>query len=435
MSRLQAKEVIDLLDSDVECDKYADKTYHDDEEVLLLGTIQPPKTVPAETWRAASGERKKCHDGNNGEGSSSSNRSSAKRPRKGLLKKDTASDDDAELTAENVIRINGDLANTAARIVRIDNDGMDNAVVTPGVLKPMNSWIHSGNTCDIVQLVCQKDKWSCGFRNSQMMLSAVLPHLPADHAFFQKFPHRKDHVSLPSLRQIQRAFEEAWRAGFDPRGADHFQKAMVGKRSWIGAVEVSSIMSYWGVDSAVIQFIRCRESREQLPGFVRAYFSKSLGKEACPFCTCGHKSSDSSGSGQVAGAMQCAQQLLHFSSISCSSSRDGFQIEGECQCPVLPLYLQWQGHSVTIVGMDDNNRQQQGGEFLVFDPLKQQQVPSRLPVGKVISKDIQVVMVTSFRSLSMKEQQLRKGANESTFVATAAQEAVQRTMMHQSIRS
>ena len=245
-----------------------------------------------------------------------------------------------------------------------------------------------------------------------MTLSAVLPHLSPDHPFFQKFPRRQDYVNLPSLRQIQRALEEAWDAGFDPRGARHFRHQLVGKHSWIGAVEVSSVLSYWGVDSVVVQFIRCRESREQLPRYVRAYFSKGMGKEFCPFCTL----RSGTGSGAVR-ATQCADQLLQFSSM-CG---DRLQTENECKCPVLPLYLQWQGHSVTIVGMDGKD------EFLVFDPLKKQ-VPSRLPVGKVITKDTQLIMVTSFRSLSLKEQQMRKGEDEARFVATAANEDVRRSM-------
>lgn len=400
MSGKATKEVIDLVDSD------ADDDEKDDDEVVLVETIKPTAT----SSKATAGERRKLGDDVDDDDDDSPlevlTRGDTKRRRVGLLKDDSSTG------------FNGATSNASQIIIRIDKDGVDNGVVTPGVLEPMKNWINSGKSSDVVQFIRQKDKWSCGFRNMQMMLSAVLPHLPADHLFFQKFPHRRDHVSIPSLQQIQRAFEEAWIVGFDPRGADHFQNKMVGKRSWIGAIEVSSVLSYWGIDSTVVQFIRCRESRQQLPRYIRAYFSKCLGTEACPFCSHYCNPAQSGTSSVEVGATLCAEQLLQFS----SRCIDGFPMEGECKCPLLPLYLQWEGHSVTIVGMDE-----QTDTFLVFDPLKQH-APTRLPVRNVISKDTQLSMITSFRSLPPNEQQLRKGGDESGFVATAAKEAVLRTI-------
>ncbi|KAL3911027.1 MAG: hypothetical protein SGILL_007448, partial [Bacillariaceae sp.] len=42
--------------------------------------------------------------------------------------------------------------------------------------------------CSTVQHIQQRDQWSCGFRNLQMMLSAIIPHVPSNHAMFQQIP-------------------------------------------------------------------------------------------------------------------------------------------------------------------------------------------------------------------------------------------------------
>jgi hypothetical protein len=101
-------------------------------------------------------------------------------------------------------------------IVKIDKDGSDYGHALPGRLPPQYEWICSNDTSKILQFVGQKDDWSCGYRNLQMLLSALLPHLPEDHLFHTKYPRRSGHIAIPSLYQIQSAIENAWQDGFDP---------------------------------------------------------------------------------------------------------------------------------------------------------------------------------------------------------------------------
>ena len=68
-------------------------------------------------------------------------------------------------------------------------------------------------------------------------------------------------------------YESCWKDGFDPKGAEHYNHRIVGKTSFIGAVEVSSVLSYLHIDSTVVQFIQCFESRSKLGPFVWAYFT------------------------------------------------------------------------------------------------------------------------------------------------------------------
>jgi hypothetical protein len=233
--------------------------------------------------------------------------------------------------------------------------------------------------------------------------------LPEDHGFHTKYPRRSGHIAIPSLYQIQSAIENAWQDGFDPEGAAHFRHKLRGKRCFIGAVEVYSAMAFWGIDATVVQFIRCQESREQLPRFVKAYYSKSLASSpACPFC-----------SAKTPAIGECSVTAL-ASQLLTSASRDE-QNAGtpKCQCPPMPLYFQWEGHSVTIVGVDDSK-----GEFIVFNP-QHKEGPSRLPISSLLSKDTQILMATSFRSISSSERLLKKTIRE---FPTANLQAVMKTI-------
>ena len=73
----------------------------------------------------------------------------------------------------------------------------------------------------------QSDNWSCGYRNLQMLVSSMLPTLTL------LFPN-----GVPLITEIQSTMEKLWGYGFDSRNADHHEHGLVGKRSWIGTVEV-----------------------------------------------------------------------------------------------------------------------------------------------------------------------------------------------------
>ena len=51
-------------------------------------------------------------------------------------------------------------------------------------------------SCQPYHLI-QKDKWSCGYRNTQMLLSALIPNLSTYHLFFTVHS-RNDHISSSS---------------------------------------------------------------------------------------------------------------------------------------------------------------------------------------------------------------------------------------------
>lgn len=201
----------------------------------------------------------------------------------------------------------------------------------------------------------QKDTWSCGFRNLQMLISAMPP------SFQSIFPH-----GVPPLNEFQSSFELLWAEGFDSTGADHHDSKMVGKSgriSWIGAVEVWSYLSFRGIDATIVQFANNMKNRSCIGSFVWAYFSR-LGPE----CDC-------RGSNSEMTSYQCAQELIQAAK-QVYGSVDETPCLVTCDCTLLPLYLQWAGHSVTIVGIRRERCIASDGSasiryhLIVFDPQK-----------------------------------------------------------------
>lgn len=265
-----------------------------------------------------------------------------------------------------------------------------------------------------------------------MLLSALLPLLQHDHSYYYKQyrPYTRDagYVTIPSLLQLQRNIEEAWNAGYDPKGAEHYKHRLVGKKSQIGAVEVSYCLLFLRIDCCIVQFIRCPESRTQLGPFCVAYFTKQH-HQACPCC-------DSAA--EQRGSLVEVQQILH----NLSLHQGNLPVAGSslksinCKCPTFPLYLQWKGHSVLVIGVERHETDDKVKNLLVFDPAKSGSKlkealserndikPFQLSLCNLEKKDIQIVVVSE-KSLTIQEQERLK---MQVAVVTAADTAVSRSL-------
>ncbi|XP_045901587.1 zinc finger-containing ubiquitin peptidase 1 isoform X1 [Micropterus dolomieu] len=159
--------------------------------------------------------------------------------------------------------------------------------------------------------------WGCGYRNFQMLLSSL---------------HRIDTYALilqdkavPSIPQVQIMIEAAWKEGLDPQGASHFNQRLQGTRAWIGATEIFTLLISMGISARIIDF-----HQPTGPGgthlclfdWVKQYFCQSSRSSRLP------------------------PRLIHTS--------------------LPPLYLQHQGHSRSIVGLE----QKKNGSLclLLLDP-------------------------------------------------------------------
>ncbi|XP_069700101.1 zinc finger-containing ubiquitin peptidase 1-like isoform X1 [Periplaneta americana] len=172
--------------------------------------------------------------------------------------------------------------------------------------------------------------WGCGYRNMQMMLSSLLHHTGYNEQLYKpslvggglygmsggrtcglEMPSRS---AMPSISRLQQHVEWAWGQGFDLQGSDQLGGKLFNTRKWIGATEVVTVLSSLRIRCQLVDFHRPTSpdgGHPELFNWVLEYFQKN----------------------------------------------DDFKP---------PLYLQHQGHSRTIVGVE---QLKDGGLcLLVFDP-------------------------------------------------------------------
>ncbi|KAK4053317.1 hypothetical protein OIO90_003929 [Microbotryomycetes sp. JL221] len=156
------------------------------------------------------------------------------------------------------------------------------------------------------------------YRNIQMFLSDVR-HLSQ----YTTLGSDSNTLPIPSILELQQVIEQAWSEGYDPPGSAHFKGKLVRSRRWIGTTEAYVALTWLGFRVKVIDFPKVAGSQgtnQALVKWIMRYFE-----------------SDRSNTPQSQDA---------FSAMMAT--------KGE---PVLvtskaPLYLQHQGHSRTVVGVD-----------------------------------------------------------------------------------
>lgn len=163
--------------------------------------------------------------------------------------------------------------------------------------------------------------------------------------------------------------ELLWREGFDRSNAKHHKHSLVGKKTWIGTVEVWSYLSFKRVDSMIVQFIKTGENRAMLGKFVWAYFNRigSFG------CSCNQHDSVA-GNSLATPIMDGSEYAAHLLKEISKQNNDNQEL-GQiiCKCSLPPLYLQWNGHSVTIVGVkriDNTTGELPSFNLVIFCPQK-----------------------------------------------------------------
>ncbi|KAG1948055.1 zinc finger-containing ubiquitin peptidase [Pimephales promelas] len=184
--------------------------------------------------------------------------------------------------------------------------------------------------------------WGCGYRNFQMLLSSL---------------HRMEQynllpVSVPSIPRVQAMIEEAWAQGADPQGASHFKNRLQGTRAWIGATEIYAVLTSLSVKARIVDFHKPTgpgDTHLRMFEWVKQYFSHSASRSA-----------------------RLPPKVV--------------------QTTLPPLYLQHQGHSRSIVGVE----QKVNGNLalLLFDP---EFAPGE--IRRALSKNTVATMVRRMRKL------------------------------------
>lgn len=203
----------------------------------------------------------------------------------------------------------------------------DGKTRTQGILKALTEYYKTdGRDCVHVWLSADTDHycssegdkgWGCGYRNFQMLLSSLLR--------LEDYTAVLSDMAVPSIPRVQALIEAAWGEGLDPQGATHFNRRLQGTRAWIGATEIYSLLTSLRVRAHIVDFHQPTGpggTHLRLYEWVRQYFSL------------GHNSS------------RLPPRIIHTSQP--------------------PLYLQHQGHSRTVVGLE----QKRSGALclLILDP-------------------------------------------------------------------
>ncbi|MGH0149842.1 UNVERIFIED_CONTAM: hypothetical protein FKN15_043029 [Acipenser sinensis] len=203
--------------------------------------------------------------------------------------------------------------------------------------------------------------WGCGYRNFQMLVSSLLKMDQYKDCFKDK--------TVPCIPKVQALIEDAWKEGADPQGASHFNRKLQGTRAWIGATEIYSMLISLRVKSRILDF-HCptgpSDTHPRLFQWVRDYYSTAMGRgERLP------------------------PRVVHTASP--------------------PIYLQHQGHSRTIIGIEE--RKNGNLCLLIFDPG----CPSQ-ELQKLLQPDLSGARLKHLRKLpsALKHKQYQIVAVEGT---------------------
>ncbi|KAG0042085.1 hypothetical protein BGZ83_000917 [Gryganskiella cystojenkinii] len=216
---------------------------------------------------------------------------------------------------------------------------------------------------DTSVLFCQSDKsdrgWGCGYRNIQMMLSYVAAQ---QHQHPSPSSNHNDHLELPSIIDLQQQIEYAWSHGFDPAGARQLANKVLETNKWIGTTEAWSVLSSMGIRCQMVDFHRPTGPNGTHPELLRVVYEYFCSPDWTPLDESIARSSANTGRSLSSIVEQHGEEFNAHG----GDGGGGPRRERIVQTRKPPLYMQHQGHSRTIVGVEILS----SGELnlLVFDP-------------------------------------------------------------------
>jgi hypothetical protein len=164
--------------------------------------------------------------------------------------------------------------------------------------------------CDFYSSSYIDTGYGCGYRNTQMLLSSIRKDTELCSIIFNN-----NNKNMPSVTKIQQLIENAWQNGFDVLGKSQLGGSLKNTSKWIGATDVCAMFSYLKIKAELIDIFKPSDNQtigSVLFKFVKEYFEKSSANN----------------------------QYVH------------------------PIYLQHDGHSRTIVGIELGK----SDNLLIFDP-------------------------------------------------------------------
>jgi hypothetical protein len=249
------------------------------------------------------------------------------------------------------------------------------------------------------------DGWGCGYRNIQMMCSGLMSNEVYKAVLFEGKGH------IPSIPVIQAFIEQAWARGYDEEGAKQLGFSLSGGKKWIGSMECAALLRSFGIDCTVVDFFRATGpdgTHPELLNWVWNYFSAYYSSPSSPPCpdksnhsnttldsfflqppSSSSSSSSSSASpslyststipsgaqarperntrllSDVAKNLESSQRTHMGRRPSGGSSSSSPSLYSSTFVP--PIFLQHEGHSRTIVGIE--KRKNGTLHLLILDPV------------------------------------------------------------------
>ena len=173
-------------------------------------------------------------------------------------------------------------------------------------------------------------KWSCGYRNIQILCLSLM-----------KVPIYRQRLfggtgSVPDVYGIQSWIERAWNDGFDVDAKIQLGGSLLGTDTWIGASEAAALLRYFGIRAVILDFVA--------PGSTVSVDENYNGKS---------KSFETPNAANISkwieGYFRVTRQLT---------------IDNKSQF-VPPIFFQQDGHSRSVVGYETYNDKK---SLLIFDP-------------------------------------------------------------------
>ncbi|KAJ1989112.1 hypothetical protein GGI04_006052 [Coemansia thaxteri] len=182
--------------------------------------------------------------------------------------------------------------------------------------------------------------WACGYRNCQMLISSVMRSVHGSSLGALLVPPRMPAERVPPVRELQEMLELSWRDGFDCDGADQLDHRVMGTRKWIGTTEIYCILAHLGVRAHIVDF-HCPTAPDRSHPALFSWIIEYFTAAPPPALLAGDQADDSL-AGEAAGSGGAVRFAARH-----------------------PLYLQHQGHSRTVVGVELAD---DATYLLVFDP-------------------------------------------------------------------
>lgn len=194
--------------------------------------------------------------------------------------------------------------------------------------------------------------YGCGYRCATMLFSSMrqLPQYQSHLSQLSDAFSSAQAAPLPSIKDLQHVIESAWAAGYDPASCETFEGRIVNKRKWIGTTELYTIFTYLGIRVRIVDFpdeSRHTDASTNVLRWVKEYFKREpTDSDPQP------KSPDVPRKRSAGGAFDL---LMRSGGSSCK------------QTTKQPLFLQHQGHSRVIIGIELGKQDSDVG-LLMFDP-------------------------------------------------------------------